>query len=155
MVKVETIQKTDSKFVRLVVAGILGTLAFNAVMYVDIAITGIPVDIVATLGNLAVGESEHAEIIGHAIHFANGIGLALLFGYVAMPLSNRIKKLPVIVYGIIFAVIELVIAVWFVMLPMLGAGIAGLDIAPEVALMTLARHVVFGAVLGLTMWRRN
>jgi len=149
------IQKSDSKLARLVIAGILGTLAFNAVMYADIAITGIPVDIVATMGSLAVGESQYAEIVGHAIHFANGIGLTLLFGYVALPISKRIKKLPTIVYGIAFALVELVIAVWLVMLPMLGAGIAGLNIGPEVAGMTLARHLVFGAVLGLAMWRRK
>ena len=67
------IQKSDSKLARLVIVGILGTLAFNAVMYADIAITGIPVDIVATMGSLAVGESKYTEIVGHAIHFANGI----------------------------------------------------------------------------------
>lgn len=149
------IQKSDSKLARLIIVGILGTLAFNAVMYADIAITGIPVDIVATMGNLAIGESEYTEIVGHAIHFANGIGLALLFGYIALPISKRIKKLPTIVYGIAFAVVELVIAVWLVMLPMLGAGIAGLNIGPEVAIMTLARHLVFGAVLGLAMWRKK
>ena len=37
------------------------------------------------------------------------------------------------------------------MLPMLGAGIAGINIAPEVAVMTMARHVVFGAVMGLVL----
>lgn len=151
MAKVNTIQKPRSKLFTIIIAGVLGTLAFNAVMYTDIAITGIPVDIVATMGNLAVGESEYTELIGHIIHFGNGIGLALLFGYVALPISKRIKKLPVIAYGIIFATVELVIAVWFAMLPMLGAGIAGLNIAPEVAVVTLVRHVVFGAVLGLVM----
>ena len=78
-----------------------------------------------------------------------------MFGYVALPISKRIKKLPTIVYGIVFALVELVIAVWLVMLPMLGAGIAGLNIAPEVAVMTFARHLVFGAVLGLAMWRKK
>ena len=151
MAKVNTIQKPRSKLFTIIIAGVLGTLAFNAVMYTDIAITGIPVDIVATMGNLAVGESEYTELIGHIIHFGNGIGLALLFGYVALPISKRIKKLPVIAYGIIFATVELVIAVWFAMLPMLGAGIAGLNIAPEVAVVTLVRHIVFGAVLGLVM----
>lgn len=144
-----------SKFARLIVAGIIATIAFNGVMYVDIAITGIPLDIVATMGSLTVGESEYAETVGHVIHFANGIGLSLLFGYVALPISKKIIKLPVIVYAIIFAIIELVIAVWFVMLPMLGAGIAGLNIAPEVAVMTFARHVVFGAVIGLVLRRTS
>ncbi len=35
------------------------------------------------------------------------------------------------------------------MLPALGAGIAGLNIAPEVPVMTFIRHVVFGLALGL------
>ena len=155
MVKITTIQRPDSKLARLVIAGILGTLAFNAVMYADVTITGVPVDIVVLMGSLAVGESEYTEIVGHVIHFANGIGLTLLFGYVALPISKRIKKLPVVVYGIAFALVELVIAVWLVMLPMLGAGIAGFGIAPEVPAMTFVRHLAFGAVIGLAMWRKK
>ena len=65
--KVNTLQKPRSKLFTIIIAGVLGTLAFNAVMYTDIAITGIPVDIVTTMGSLAVGESEHADIIGHTI----------------------------------------------------------------------------------------
>jgi len=140
-----------SKFARLIFAGILATIAFNGVMYADIAITGIPLDIPATMGSLAVGESEYAETVGHVIHFANGIGISLLFGYVALPISRKIIKLPVIVYAIVFVIVETVIAVWFVLLPMLGAGIAGINIGPEVAVMTLARHVVFGIVIGLVL----
>ncbi len=152
MEKITIQQKTKgSKFAKIILAGILGTIAFNGVMYADIAITGIPLDIVATMGSLAVGESEYTEIIGHAIHFANGIGLSLLFGYVALPISKKIKKLPVIVYAITFVIVELVIAVWFVMLPMLGAGIAGLNIGLEVSIMTLVRHVIFGLVLGVVI----
>jgi len=153
MVNIETKQITlkNSKFVRFVIAGVLATIAFNGAMYTDIAITGVPLDIAALMGELTVGESEYAETVGHVIHFANGIGLSLLFGYVALPISKKIIKLPVIVYAIVFAIVETVIAVWFVMLPMLGAGIAGINIAPEVAVMTMARHVVFGAVMGLVL----
>ena len=155
MAEINPLQKSNSQFARLIVAGVLGTLAFNAVMYSDIAVTGIPVDIVTMMGNLAVGESEYTEIIGHMIHFGNGIGLTLLFGYVALPISKRIKKLPIVVYGIVFALVELIIAVWLVMLPMLGAGIAGLDIAPEFAVVTFAKHLAFGTVIGLVMWKKN
>ena len=153
MVKIITNQKSPKnfKFGRLVYAGLLGTIAFNAVMYADIAITGISLDIVAVLGNLAVGESEYAQTIGQAIHLANGVGLSLLFGYVVVPISKRIKKLPVMIYAVAFAVIEVIVAVWFVMLPMLGAGVAGLNIAPEVPIVTLIRHVVFGAVMGFVI----
>ncbi len=137
------------KFPNLLIAGFLGTLVFNGVMYMDIAVTGIPLDIPTTLGQLAVGESEDAETVGHAIHILNGMGLALLFGYVALPISKRIVRLPIWLYAVIFMIIELIVAVWFGMLPALGAGIAGLNIAPEVPVVTFIRHVAFGLTLGL------
>ncbi len=157
MVNIETKQITlkNSKFVRFVIAGVLATIAFNGAMYLDIAITGVPLDIPALMGELTVGESEYTETVGHVIHFANGIGLSLLFGYVALPISKKIIKLPVIVYAIVFAIVETVIAVWLVMLPLLGAGIAGINIAPEVAVMTFTRHVVFGAVVGLVLRKQS
>jgi len=147
-------QKTQgSKLVLVIIAGIFGTIAFDVAMYADIAITGVPLDIVGLLGSLVIGESEYTQTVGHVIHFANGIGLALLFGYVALPISKKVMKLPIVVYAIAFSVIENAIAVWFVMLPILGAGVAGVNIAPEVALMTLSRHIVFGAVIGLVIQR--
>jgi len=139
------------KFPKLLIAGVIATLAFNGVMYLDIAVTGIPLDIPKTLGQLAVGESENAEMVGHAIHILNGMGLALLFGYVALPISKRIARLPIWLYAVIFMIVELIVTVWFGMLPALGAGIAGLNIAPEVPTMTFIRHVVFGLVLGLLL----
>ena len=153
MAKIECIQSTKihSKFASLVIAGIVATVAFNAVMYTDMAVTGIPVDIVAAMGQVIVGENEYAQTVGHAIHFTNGIGLALLFGYVVVPISRKITKLPIIITAVAYAVIELVIAVWLGMLPALGAGIAGINIAPEVAVMTLLRHLTFGLVLGITL----
>ena len=148
MANLKTIQKPKSKLAMIILAGTLGTIAFDVSMYADIAITGVQLDIIELMGSLTVGESEYTQIVGHAVHFANGIGLALLFGYVALPISKKIIKLPIIVYAITFSVIENTIAVWLVMLPILGAGIAGVNIAPEVALMTFSRHIVFGAVLG-------
>ena len=142
-------------FPKLLIAGFFATLAFNGVMYLDIAVTGIPLDIPKTLGQLAVGESENAEMVGHAIHILNGMGLALLFGYVALPISKRIVRLPIWIYAITFMTVELIVTVWFGMLPALGAGIAGLNIAPEVPIMTLFRHIVFGIVLGVTVRRWN
>jgi hypothetical protein len=57
------------KFPNLLIAGFLATLVFNGVMYMDIAVTGIPLDIPITLGNLVVGESENAEMVGHVFTF--------------------------------------------------------------------------------------
>jgi len=143
-----------SYFLRLVVAGVVATLAFNFVMYSDIAITGIPLDIPTGVGQIAVGDEPFAEAIGHVIHIANGIGLALLFGYVVVPIAKRIVSFPILVYAVIFAVIETVVGVWFFMLPALGAGVAGLNISPDVPLITLTRHIVFGVILGIFATRR-
>jgi len=145
----EKLLYNNYKFLNLLIAGFLATLVFNGVMYMDIAITGIPLDIPTTLGNLVVGETEDAEMVGHVIHILNGMGLALLFGYVALPISKRIVRLPIWLYAVIFMIIELIVTVWFGMLPALGAGIAGLNIAPEVPVVTLIRHVAFGLTLGL------
>ncbi len=53
-------------------------------------------------------------------------------------------------HGLVFAVMVTIVA-WFELLPALGAGIAGLNIAPEVPAMTMIRHIVFGLVLGIIL----
>jgi hypothetical protein len=66
-----------------------------------------------------------------------------------MPISRKILNSRIWLHGIIFGVIVTVTTVWFGMLPALGAGVAGLNIAPEVPAMTMSRHIVFGAVIGI------
>jgi len=140
-----------SKFLYLILAGFLGTAAFYVAAYVDMAITGVPLDIAVVLGQLVVGEHESSQIIGNLFHIGNGIGLTLFFGYVFLPISTRIMKGRIWLHGIIFGIIVTVTTVWLGLLPALGAGIAGLNIAPEVPAMTLSRHIVFGAVIGLVV----
>ena len=148
---VEKVSNKRNKFLKLVVAGFLGTLAFYVAAYVDMEVTGVPLDISVVLGQLIAGEHESAYIIGNVAHIANGIGLTLFFGYVFLPISTRIMKGRIWIHGIAFGIIVTVAAVWSVMLPALGAGFAGLNIAPEVPAMTLFRHVVFGAVIGIIL----
>ncbi len=142
------------KFLNLVIAGLLGTFAFYVAAYVDMAITGIPLDITVVLGQLVAGEHESAQIIGHVFHIGNGIGLTLFFGYVFLPISTRIMKRRIWLHGIIFGIIVTATTVWLGLLPALGAGIAGLNIAPEVPAMTMFRHIVFGAVIGIVVSRK-
>ena len=159
MVKVENIKSyntqkfsmKNNKFLYLVMAGFLGTLAFYVAAYVDMAITGVPLDISVVLGQLIAGEHESAYIIGNVVHIANGIGLTLFFGYVFLPISTRVMKGRIWLHGLVFGVIVTIVGVWFVMLPALGAGIAGLNIAPEVPAMTMFRHIVFGLVIGIIL----
>ena len=152
-VKKSSIQ--NSKFLILVIGGVIATLAFDAAMYIDIEITGVHFDIVETLGYLAVGENEYSETVGHAIHFVHGVGLALLFGYVALPISKRIVRLPICLYATIFSVVELIVGAWFGLLPVLGGGIAGLEMSPLIPVMTLSRHIVYGLVLGAILTQRR
>ncbi len=140
---------TNHKFPRLVIAGLVGTFAFYIAAYVDMSVTGVPLDISVVLGQLVVGEHESAQIIGNLFHIGNGIGLTLFFGYVFLPISTRIMKGRIWLHGIIFGIIITTTTVWFGMLPALGAGIAGINIAPEVPAMTMSRHIVFGAVIGI------
>jgi len=145
----------NSKFLILIIAGLAGTLGFYIAAYVDIAITGVPLDISGVLGELVAGEHESAYIIGNVFHIANGIGLTLFFGYVFLPISTRIMKGKIWLHGIIFGIIVTVTTVWFGMLPALGAGIAGLNIAPEVPAMTLSRHIVFGIIIGIIVSKKS
>ncbi len=137
----------------LILVGLLATGAFDLVMYTDTALTGLPLEIPSILGKLILGENQFAEPVGRLIHVGNGIGLALIFGLVVLPITKRIVKLPSIIYGITFAIVELVIAVWFGMFPALGAGVAGIDIGPEVAVVTLLRHIAFGTIIGISVRR--
>lgn len=162
MVKIENIEShspqkfsgKNNKFPNLIIAGFLGTLAFYVAAYVDMAITGVPLDITVVLGQLVAGEHESAKIFGHVFHVANGIGLTLFFGYVFLPISTRIMKGRMWLHGIIFGIIVTATTVWLGLLPALGAGIAGLNIAPEVPAMTMSRHIVFGLVLGIIIKRK-
>jgi len=140
-----------NKFLSLVIAGLVGTFAFYIAAYVDMAITGVPLDISVVLGMLVVGEHESSLIIGNLFHIGNGIGLTLFFGYIFLPISTRVMKGRIWLHGIIFGIIVTATAVWFGLLPALGAGIAGLNIAPEVPAMTMFRHIVFGVVIGLVV----
>ena len=140
-----------SKLLNLIMAGLLGTLAFYVAAYVDMAITGVSLDITVVLGMLVAGEHELAQVVGHVFHISNGIGLTLFFGYIFLPISTRVMKGKIWLHGIIFGIIVTATAVWFGMLPALGAGIAGLNIAPEVPAMTMFRHIVFGVVIGLVV----
>jgi hypothetical protein len=141
------------KIEKLILIGLIATTAFDLVMYTDMAITGLTLDIPKTLGELVLGEDKYSEPVGHLIHIGNGIGLSLFFGFVVLPISKKIVKLPTVLYGILFAIFEAIVAVWFIMLPLLGAGVAGIGVAPEVPIVTLLRHIVFGFILGALVMR--
>ena len=146
-------QQSRSRFFAAIAAGVVGTVAFNTVMYIDVTITGIPLDLTRVLGSLVVGRDGPVDAAGNIFHFANGIGLALLYAFVFLPVSKRVTKRNAWFYGIIYAVMVAVGPIFFGLFPALGAGIAGIGISPLVAPMTIVRHIAYGAVLGIMVRR--
>jgi hypothetical protein len=146
-------QQSRSRFFAAIVAGVVGTAAFNAVMYFDIAATGVQLDLTRVLGSFVVGRDGPVDAVGYIFHFANGIGLALFYVFVFLPVSKRVTKRTAWYYGIIYAVMVAVGPIFLGLFPALGAGIAGIGISPLVAPMTIVRHIVFGAVLGIMVRR--
>jgi hypothetical protein len=75
-------------------------------------------------------------------HYSNGILLAILFAGIAPSLWGPKWFRP-----IIFVTAETVALVWLFMLPLLGAGVAGLDMSPMMPVITLLRHLVYALPL--------
>jgi hypothetical protein len=146
-------QRYGAKLIAAIVAGLVGTVAFNIVMYIDVATTGIPLDLTRVLGSFVVGQDGPTDAAGNIFHFANGIALAMLYVFVFLPISKRVTKRNKWYYGIIFAVMVAVGPIFFGLFPALGAGIAGVGISPLVAPMTILRHIAFGAVVGILVSR--
>ncbi len=143
------IQFKNNKFMALVFAGIIATVAHDVVMYSDTAYTGYQTDVPLFLGYQVLGESQYDRPVGYVLHYGTGIVMALLFGYVAFPISRKIVSWPIWILAVIFTTIELITALWLVQFPANGWGIAGLEYQAEIPLMTFTRHTVFGLTLGV------
>ncbi|MGD1836746.1 MAG: DUF6789 family protein [Nitrososphaeraceae archaeon] len=144
---------TENKIIRLIIIGIVATIAFDLVAYIDVTITGLPLNIPATLGEVILDKNQYSYLFGYLIHIGNGIVLSLLFGILILPVFKKILNIPTVIYAVIFSVLVTIIGVWLVMLPLLGAGIGGINMAFEVPIITMLRHISFGIVLGILVSR--
>ena len=122
-------------WIKAIVAGIVGTLAFDTVVYF---FTGQWWDIAAIIG----ATTELGFAFGVLGHYSNGILLAILYAGIAPSLwgPNWLRTLT-------FVSAETVALVWFFMLPLLGAGIAGTKLGPLLPVITLVRHWAYGIPL--------
>ena len=118
-----------------VLAGILGTILFDLV---GLLVTGNWWDIPGLLG-AKTGFGLAYGVVGH---YSNGILLAILFAGIAPSLWG-----PKWLRPIIFVVGETVALVWLFMLPLLGAGVAGLDMSPMMPVITMLRHLAYAIPL--------
>lgn len=120
---------------KAILAGILGTILFDLV---GLLLTGTWWDIPGILG-VKTGLGLAYGVIGH---YSNGILLAILYAGIAPSLWG-----PKWLRPLIFVVGETVALVWLFMLPLLGAGVAGLDMSPLMPVITLVRHFAYAIPL--------
>ena len=118
-----------------ILAGILGTILFDLA---GLLLTGNWWDIPGTLG-AKTGLGLAYGVIGH---YSNGILLAILFAGIAPSLWG-----PKWLRPIIFVTGEMIALVWLFMLPLLGAGVAGLDASPMMPVITFLRHLAYAIPL--------
>lgn len=120
---------------KAILAGFLGTILFDLV---GLLLTGNWWDIPGILG-AKTGLGLTYGVIGH---YSNGILLAILFAGIAPSLWG-----PKWLRPILFVVGETIALVWLFMLPLLGAGVAGLDLSPMMPVITLVRHLAYAIPL--------
>ncbi|MFD2568251.1 hypothetical protein [Pseudotenacibaculum haliotis] len=118
-----------------IIAGILGTILFDLV---GLAFTGTWWDIPGLLGT-KTGLGLAYGVVGH---YGNGVLLAILYAGIAPSLWGPKWARP-----IIFVTAETIALVWLFMLPLLGAGVAGLDASPMMPFITLVRHFAYALPL--------
>lgn len=118
-----------------IIAGIIGTILFDIV---GLLFTGNWWDIPGILG-AKTGLGLTYGVVGH---YSNGILLSVLFAGIAPSLWG-----PKWLRAIKFVIAETIVLVWFFMLPLLGAGVAGLDMSPMMPVITIVRHLAFAVPL--------
>jgi len=118
-----------------IIAGILGTILFDLA---GLLLTGNWWDIPRLLGE----KTGLGFAYGIGGHYGNGILLAILFAGLEPSLWG-----PKWLRPIIFVTAEMVALVWLFMLPLLGAGVAGIDASPMMPVITFLRHIAYAIPL--------
>ena len=127
----KTIMKNTINWKNAILAGVLGTILFDIA---GLVLAGQWWDIPALLGE-KTGLGMAYGVIGH---YSNGILLAVLYAGIAPSLwgPNWLRPL-------IFMAAETVALVWFFMFPLLGAGVAGVNMDPMAPVGSMIRHLLF------------
>ena len=120
---------------KAIIAGFLGTILFDLV---GLLLTGKWWDIPGILGM----KTGLGFAYGLGAHYGNGVLLAVLFAGIAPSLWG-----PKWLRPIIFITAQMIALVWLFMLPLLGAGVAGLDASPMMPIITFLRHIAYAIPL--------
>lgn len=118
-----------------ILAGVLGTILFDLA---GLVLAGQWWDVPALLGD-KTGLGLAYGVFGH---YSNGILLGILYAGIAPSLwgPNWVRPLT-------FMAGETVALVWFFMFPLLGAGIAGVNMDPMAPVASMLRHLLFAVPL--------
>lgn len=120
---------------KAIIAGVLGTILFDIV---GLIFTVQWWDIPALLRQ----KTGLGFVYGIFGHYGNGVLLAILYSAIAPHLWG-----PHWVRPFIFVTAETIALVWLFMLPLLGAGVAGVNQSAMTPVVTLLRHFAFAVPL--------
>lgn len=116
---------------KAIVAGVIGTILFDLFGWM----MGMGWWDIPTL----LGEKTGLGLFyGVASHYGNGVLLAILYAGIAPSLWG-----PHWIRPYIFITAQTIALVWLFMFPLVGAGVAGLNAGPQMAIGSMMRHWVY------------
>ena len=124
---------------KAILAGLIGTVLFDIL---GLILTGQWWDIPGLLSS-KLGVGLAGGVVGH---YANGATIAIIYAALQPSLFG-----PNWFRGVSFITAQTVLGVWMFMLPLLGAGFAGLNASAMMPAITLARHLAFAVPLILML----
>jgi hypothetical protein len=134
---------------RALLAGATASAVYAGEMYLDIALTGNPLDDVQLLEGALRGRKARVPLLGMSVHLLNGGALAVVYALVKPLLPG-----PHWVKGLLFGALFLV-GVWPLtpaldrIHPLIKRGDLPRFNTPVALGQNIARHLLFGLVLGL------
>ena len=130
------------------IAGLAAGATYVATMEIDNRLAGINEDDLKLLGRPIAADPAMAKIAGIPVHFGNSVALALLYAAVA---HDRLPGPPWL-RGALFATIEDTVLYPLAMLEQFHPGVRDGQVdrywTLPAYLLSIPRHVTYGAVLG-------
>ncbi len=120
---------------KAILAGVIGTLLFDLTGFL---FTGTWWDIPGVLAQ-AVGVPFPVALL---MHYGNGVALAAIYAGLAPSLFG-----PSWFRALFFTTLETVMLVWFLLFPLLGLGIAGLEGGIVFPILSMSRHWLYAIPL--------
>jgi len=144
----------EVRFSRAVLAGIVGTLLYDAEMALDQRVFQRKFDTISPLGEALTDDPDLQPWAGMAAHYAAGVGLAVFY---ARYLHDRLPG-PPIARGLLFGVVDAALLAWGGVLPVcsrvaphvrLPIGFHALSHCPSLTTQSVLRHAAYGIGVGL------